>query len=91
MSDLVRSAALLCTALGVGCAALVLVRTRELGQAVPVLLEFLLAAGLLRLTSDATWRAIATAALVVALRKLVVADGLRPAAAARRRVQPSPP
>ena len=56
-----------------------LARTRELQQALPVLLDLLLAAGLLRLTQDGTWRALTTAALVVGVRKLVVGYGLRPA------------
>ncbi len=77
------AAALLCTVLGLGCATAVLARTRELGQALPVLLEFLLAAGLLRLAHDATWRALATAAAIVGLRRLVVAYALRPARGAR--------
>ncbi len=80
MSSLTSSAALLCTVLGLASAAAVLARTRELRQALPVLLEFLLAAGLLRLTQDATWRRLATAAVVVAVRKLVVGYGLSPAA-----------
>ena len=77
MSDLVAAAALLCTVLGVVCAVAVLARTRSLAQALPVLLEFLLAAGLLRLSQDQTWRAIATAAAVVGLRKLVLTYGIR--------------
>ena len=79
MTALVQSAALLCTLLGVVCATAVLVRTRSVGQALPVLLEFLMAAGLLRLSHDTSWRAIGTAAVVVGLRKLVVAYGVRPA------------
>ena len=46
------------------CAAVVLARTRDLGKALPVLLNFLLAARLLRLTSDSTWRALATAMML---------------------------
>ena len=72
------TAALLCVVLGLVSAGAVLARTWQLRQALPVLLEFLLAAGLLRLAHDATWRALATAAAVVALRKLVVTYGLRP-------------
>lgn len=84
MTELAGTAALVCSLLGLVAAAAVLARTRSLGQALPVLLEFFLAAGLLRLTSDAPWRAIVTAAVVVALRRLVVAYGLRPARAHRR-------
>ncbi|MDP9466868.1 MAG: hypothetical protein M3P31_06515 [Actinomycetota bacterium] len=79
MTGLAGTAALLCAVLGLVCGAAVLARTRSLGQALPVLLEFLLAAGLLRLSHDATWRVLATAAVIVGLRKLVVAYGLRPA------------
>lgn len=77
MRSLVATAATLCATLGLVCTAAVLARTRELRQALPVLLEFLLAAGLLRLTSDASWQALATAAVVVGVRKLVVGLGLR--------------
>ncbi len=84
MRGLSGAGALLCTVLGLVSAAAVLARTRSLAQALPVLLEFLMAAGLLRLTHDATWRALATAAVIVVLRKLVVAYGLRPAAAGSR-------
>ena len=78
------SAALVCTVLGLVAAGSVLARTRSLQQALPVLLEFLLAAGLLRLGSDPTWRALVTAAVIVALRRLVMAYGMRPARAQRR-------
>ena len=72
------TAALLCVVLGLVSAGAVLARTWQLRQALPVLLELLMAAGLLRLAHDATWRAIATAAAVVVLRKVVVTYGLRP-------------
>jgi hypothetical protein len=63
-------------ALGAGLAALVagalvLVRTRRPAAALPVLLDLLLAAGLLRLAGDPDWRAIATAAAIVFLRRLI--------------------
>ena len=79
MTGLVASAALLCSVLALVCGAAVLARTRSLAQALPVLLELLMAAGLLRLSHDPSWRALATAAVLVALRKLVVVYGLRPA------------
>jgi hypothetical protein len=71
MTSLAQDAALVCTALGVVSAAVVLARSHDLRLTVAVLLEFLLAAGLLRLTADATPRALLTAAIIVALRKLV--------------------
>lgn len=52
--------------------ALVLARTRRIGVALPVMLDLLLAAGLLRLSATATWRAIATAAGLIVVRKLLV-------------------
>ena len=79
MSALTATAALLCTVLALVCAGAVLARTRSVAQALPVLLELFLAAGLLRLAHDPSWRAIAGAAALVGLRKLVVAYGLRPA------------
>ena len=53
-------------------------------QALGTLLEFLLAAGLLRLGTDATWSALLTAVLVIAVRKVVVSAGWRPRALADR-------
>ena len=79
MTGLAATAALLCTVLALVGGAAVLVRTRSLAQALPVLLELLMAAGLLRLSHDPTWRGIATAAVLVLLRRFVVAYGLRPA------------
>ena len=76
MSGALRDAALLCTALGIVSAAAVLARSRDLRLGIGVLLEFLLAAGLLRLSADPTWAALLTAAVVVCLRRLLSA-GLR--------------
>jgi hypothetical protein len=50
----------------------VLLTTRRLAAALPVLLDLLLAAGLIRLSATLTWRGIASAALIVVIRKLVV-------------------
>lgn len=47
-------------------------RTRELRSALALLLDLWVAAGLLRLTQDASWRAIAGAAAIIGIRKLVV-------------------
>ncbi|MDT0274318.1 hypothetical protein [Blastococcus goldschmidtiae] len=76
LEELTRLAAL---AVGVGAlvaGALVLVRTRRPSVALPVLLELLLAAGLLRLAGDPSWGTIATVAALVLLRRLIGA-GLR--------------
>jgi hypothetical protein len=59
------------TAAACAAGALVLVRTRRPAAALPVLLDLLLAAGLLRLAGDPDWRTIATAAAIVALRRLI--------------------
>src|SRR4051794_31841158 len=67
-------------------AGLVLLVTRQVATALPVLLDLLLAAGLLRLSATASWQAIASAAAIVLLRKLV-ALGL--AAARRARAEPA--
>lgn len=76
MSAALQSGALLVTLLGLVSGALVLLRGRELLPAMGVLLEFLLAAGLLRLADDPGWRQLVTAAAVVVLRR-VVSLGLR--------------
>ena len=80
MTDVLQTAALVATALGLLSAAVVLVATRHLQQALGTLLEFLMAAGLLRLSTDATWSALLTAVVIIAVRKLVVGAGLRPRA-----------
>ena len=84
MTDLLQAAALATTVLGLLSAAVVLAATRQLQQALATLLEFLLAAGLLRLSTNATWSALLTAALIISVRKLVVGVGLRPRATAPR-------
>lgn len=76
MSGLLQGAALLTTLLGLACGFLVLVRQRDVRAALAVLLEFLLAAGLLRLSDHPTYRSLATAAVIVVIRKLVTI-GLR--------------
>ncbi len=71
MSSVLRAAAAGCTLLGLIAAACVLLRTRQVQLALGVLLDFLLAAGLLRLSHDTTPRALATAATIVLVRKIV--------------------
>ncbi|CAM3314857.1 MULTISPECIES: DUF1622 domain-containing protein [Williamsia] len=61
--------ALIIAAAGVVLAAAVLVRTRQLTVALPILLDLLLAAGVLRLSAAAPWQAIMVTAVVVVLRK----------------------
>ncbi|MPV35869.1 DUF1622 domain-containing protein [Georgenia subflava] len=72
MTGVVASAAVAITAAGVVVALAVAVRA-GLRTAIPVLLDFLLAAGLLRLTVDLEWDAIAGTALIVAIRHLITA------------------
>lgn len=55
---------------GIIIAALILVVTRRPTVALPTLLDFLLAAGLLRLSATAAWTAIGSTALIVVIRKL---------------------
>ena len=52
--------------------------TRMLRPGLAVGLDFLMAAGLLRLASAETWTAIASAAVILAVRKLVTWSVTRP-------------
>ncbi|WP_200941786.1 hypothetical protein [Angustibacter sp. Root456] len=72
LATLSSAAALVLAAAGVLLAALTLAATRRPRPALGVLLDLLLGAGLLRLTFLDTWTAIAGAAALVAIRKLVV-------------------
>jgi hypothetical protein len=63
--------AVVVSAAGLLCGLLALVRTRDVWCAVRVLLDLLLAAGLLRLTSASGWPQLAAAAALVALRRLL--------------------
>ncbi|MDP9862642.1 MULTISPECIES: hypothetical protein [Streptosporangium] len=73
MAELVRAAATLVAALGLVAAVAVLLSGGGPRGAMAVLLDFLVAAGLLRLSLAQTWTAIAVAALTIAIRKVVVA------------------
>lgn len=87
MRQFVDQLALLVTAAALLSAALALLVTRRPRAALPVLLDLLMAAGLLRLAIDPDLRRAAAAAALVALRHLVV-FGLRSASQTR---PPSPP
>ena len=76
MSVALQTGALLCTVFGLLSAGAVLARSRDGRLSIKVLLEFLVAAGLLRLSDDPGWRELGAAAAVVAIRRLV-AFGLR--------------
>lgn len=65
--------------------ALALVRTRQIGVALPVFLDLLLAVGLLHLGTSGSWQTISGAAVLIVVRKLATYSIAR-AAGARRRV-----
>lgn len=65
------TAALVTTAAGLVAAVVVLAVTGAPRQALPVLLEFLTAAGVLRLAGSPAWTDVATAGAVIAVRHLV--------------------
>jgi hypothetical protein len=72
VTSLIAAAGQLPTAAAVLVALLVLLSTRKISVALPVALELLMAAGLIRLSASSTWQAIASAALIVLIRKVVV-------------------
>ena len=88
MSMLPAGAALLVTAAALICAALALAATRSVTVALPVLLDLLLAATLLRLAQRPTPTQLAATALLVLIRRLV-SVGLHRAAGARRSTRPA--
>ncbi|MEU7985913.1 hypothetical protein AB0B56_13700 [Streptosporangium canum] len=73
MDEAVRTAAVLAVVMGLVAALAALLRGGGPGGAMAVLLDFLVAAGLLRLSLAQTWTAIAVAALTIVIRKVVVA------------------
>jgi len=82
MNDALDLAALTVSAVALVSGVVVLISTRRLSAALPVLLDLLTAAGLLRLAADPSWQRIASAAAIVALRHLLV-HGLRVEATTR--------
>jgi hypothetical protein len=76
--------ALLVTAAGLVAAAGALARTRHVGLALAVLLDFLTAAALLHLAGPGSWQKIGAAALTIVIRQLAT-RALAAARAARRR------
>ncbi|MTE22011.1 hypothetical protein F0L17_23435 [Streptomyces sp. TRM43335] len=73
MDTVLHLAALTVTALGLTAALVAFAAAGRLRTAMAVLLDFLTAAGLLRLAGDPNWDTIAAAAAVIAIRKLVAA------------------
>ncbi|MEV8631213.1 hypothetical protein AB0395_06100 [Streptosporangium sp. NPDC051023] len=76
MAELLQAAVVPVIAMGLVAALAVLVFGGGSGIAVAVLLDFLLAAGLLRLSQAQTWTAIAVAALTLVIRRVVAAGFL---------------
>jgi hypothetical protein len=70
LSALVTAHVPVVVAAALAVSALTLLSTRRIATALPVLLDLLLAAGLLRLSATASWQAIASAAAIVLIRKL---------------------
>lgn len=71
MDDVIRTAVPLLVAAALVVSAAALVATRDVRQALPVLLDLLLAVGLVRLSATGSWQSIGSAALVVVIRKIV--------------------
>lgn len=76
LDAVVAAMALIVAAAALIAAALAFAVSRRPGLALSVFLDLLLAAGLLRLVGEPSWQAIATAAAIVALRRLL-GTGLR--------------
>jgi hypothetical protein len=72
VATLLAAAATLVAAAALVFGGLTLAASRSPRAALPVFLDLLMAAGLLRLGVADTWQAISTAALLVAARKLAV-------------------
>ncbi|MEU1753143.1 hypothetical protein ABZ436_10855 [Micromonospora matsumotoense] len=77
MSGVAVLLATVVSALALGVGGVVLLTVRSWRTALRVLLELLVAAGLLRLLGGRSWSALATAAAIIALRRLLWA-GLSP-------------
>lgn len=87
MIALIHGMVPLVVAAGLLSAGVCLAVTRRLPLSLGVLLDFLIAAGLLRLAGDPSWREIVLTAILIAVRKLA-AVGLRTATAEQRRSTP---
>lgn len=85
MSTALQTGSLVCVLLGLLSAAAVLGRMRDGRLALAVLLDFLLAAGLLRLGGDPSFRELLVAAVILALRRALSQELLPPAVRARSR------
>jgi hypothetical protein len=63
--------ALLVTAAALAAGLVALLATRRPATALPVFLDLLVAAGLLRLAGEPSWQALASAAAILVLRRLI--------------------
>lgn len=80
MTVVLHQTALLVTLLGLLSAACAGLRLRRVQPTVALLIDFLLAAGLIRLTAEPSWMSLAVAAATIAVRMLVNAGLRMPAA-----------
>ena len=87
LGEVVWTLALLVTAAALLAGLVALAATRRPAAALPVLLDLLLAAGLLRLVGRPGWQALATAAAIVLLRRLI-GFGLRTGERTRAATRP---
>ncbi|WP_433522063.1 hypothetical protein ACQPZ2_33420 [Nocardia pseudovaccinii] len=86
MTAVLHQAAVLVTLLGVLAAACVGLRLRRIQPTLPVLTDFLVAAGLIRLADEPSWTSLAVAAATIAVRMLLNTE-LRSLAAGRARTR----
>lgn len=70
MNAAIEAAALLITAVGVVVFLTAYATTRTIRVALPLLLDFLMAAGLMRLAGDLSWSSILLAVAIIAVRKV---------------------
>jgi len=70
--DILNGLSLITGGMGLVCFVASLSDFKKLLHGLPLALDFWLASGLLRLSHNSEWKAIATAAVVVIVRKIVV-------------------
>ncbi|GGO41389.1 hypothetical protein GCM10012287_00120 [Streptomyces daqingensis] len=70
MATAIEAAALLVTAAGVVVFLTAYAATRRIRTALPLLLDFLMAAGLMRLAGDLSWSGILLTVAIIAVRKV---------------------
>jgi hypothetical protein len=71
LQEVAGTLALLVTAAALLAGLVALAATRRPAAALPVFLDLLVAAGLLRLVGEPSWQALATAASIILLRRLI--------------------